>query len=147
MSLQRSAGDAPGAWLLIEAAAFILLAEIAIRVVGFSLLVRTVRSCRKAKVSPLLARRIGQAVELTGSFLRLTCLRRAFAAAWMLQARGASPKLHYGVAKQGEATVAHAWLELEGTPVVGTVKAGGFTLLATFPAPQHARKQCNDIPM
>jgi hypothetical protein len=66
--------------------------------------------------------------------LPLTCLPQAFAACWMLAARGGKPLLHYGIARTEDGFQSHAWVELEGQPVVGHRAAKGFTLLATFPA-------------
>jgi hypothetical protein len=66
--------------------------------------------------------------------LPLTCLPQAFAACWMLAARGGRPLLHYGVAKTEAGFVAHAWVEINGLPVVGHRAAERFTLLATFAA-------------
>jgi hypothetical protein len=70
--------------------------------------------------------------------LPLTCLPQAFAACWMLAARGGRPLLHYGVAKTAAGFEAHAWVEMDGHPVVGHRAAEGFTRLATFAAESEA---------
>ena len=125
--------------LFVEAAAFVVIAEIALRVVGLAPLLKTLRTGRSANLDPRTARRIGQAVDRAGDSVRATCLRRAIAAAWMLRARGARPTLHYGVAKGDGTTIAHAWLELDGTSIVGAAQAARFTLLASFPEQQAGR--------
>lgn len=66
--------------------------------------------------------------------IRPTCLRRAFAAAWMLQARGGVARVHYGVAKApGGGYRSHAWAEAGGLPFIGHREAPGFALLTTLP--------------
>lgn len=44
-----------------------------------------------------------------------TCLRRSLVAGWLL--RREHPALRIGVARDGELSLAHAWLELDGQPV------------------------------
>jgi Transglutaminase-like superfamily len=83
--------------------------------------------------APADVRRTRWAVEAAARHLpvSLPCLPQALAAAWMLQSRGHAPSLLYGVAPHG--FEAHAWVELEGMPVVGHRAAAGFTVLARFP--------------
>ena len=80
-------------------------------------------------------RKVRWAVESAARHLplSLTCLPQAFAASWLLQARGGRPCLYYGVAKTESGFVAHAWVELDGVPVVGHRVADQFTVLTTFP--------------
>jgi hypothetical protein len=67
--------------------------------------------------------------------LPLICLPQALAAMWMLQSRGFAPRLLYGVrTDRTNGFSAHAWVELDGAPVVGHRVAAGFTVLAGFPA-------------
>jgi hypothetical protein len=82
------------------------------------------------------ALRIGWAIQAAAHRLPLplSCLRRAFAAAWMLQIRGLTPKLHYGIAKAPDGSFkSHGWIEVDGWPVVGHEVADAFTLLTVFP--------------
>jgi hypothetical protein len=46
-----------------------------------------------------------------------TCLRQALAVRTWLRRRGLDAQLRIGVKKNGEALDAHAWVELEGTPL------------------------------
>jgi Transglutaminase-like superfamily len=60
---------------------------------------------------------------------RSTCLVRALAAQRLLARHGYPSTLHLGVAKSPEFQ-AHAWLEHDGSPVVGAPGPGRYTLLA-----------------
>lgn len=120
-----------------EAAILMLLSHAALRIFGFRRLVKTLHRRLGAAADPTQIARISRVIERVGNRLGLTCLRRAFAAAWMLQARGYRPTLHYGVAKRDGLTVAHAWLEADGQAVVGHEEAVGFSLLASFPERQN----------
>ena len=125
--------------LLFEAAARLLAARIKLALLPFSRLV-------PAAVSPTprstdaddanLARRVRWAVETAARNLpvALTCLPQAFAAFRMLKARGFAPSIVYGVARaEAEGFEAHAWVELNGFPIVGHRTAARFTPLANFP--------------
>jgi hypothetical protein len=48
-----------------------------------------------------------------------SCLTQALAAQIMLERAGAHPDLRIGVATDDESFEAHAWLELDGRPLVG----------------------------
>ena len=47
----------------------------------------------------------------------MTCLRRALALQWLLARRGVQTRLRFGVKKEANELIAHAWLEREGIPV------------------------------
>ena len=85
-------------------------------------------------------RRVARAVEVAARNwpLALTCLPQGLATCWMLQSTGATPQLHYGVqAIALRGFQAHAWVELDGQPVIGHRAAEGFTTLAVFPRDGH----------
>jgi hypothetical protein len=64
--------------------------------------------------------RLAWAVETTArSIPQATCLTQALAAQVMLERSGQSPEIHLGVATDKDAFEAHAWLELDGRPLVG----------------------------
>ena len=87
-------------------------------------------------VDRTLVRRVRWAVEAAARHLplSLTCLPQALAATWMLQARGYAPRMHYGVTTSDTGGFkAHAWVELDDTPVIGHRGATRFTLLTRFP--------------
>lgn len=121
--------------LLLEACCFLLLARIALWTLSFSRLMTSLHGRSGSARGSALAhvREIRWAVEAAAHHVpvSLTCLPQALAAAWMLQIRGHAPGLVYGVSAAGFA--AHAWVELEGMPVVGHRAADGFTVLARFP--------------
>lgn len=124
--------------LLIEASLRLLQAWALLRLRPFKAVAATLdREPRPAAGPPDIAA-ISRAVTRAARHLPLglTCLPQAFAAAWMVRARGGRPRLHYGVAKTAEGFESHAWVELDGMPVLGHRVAGRFTKLATFPAPE-----------
>ena len=138
---ERSVSKSPSDWLLAAEAAFrLLVAHLALGIVPFSRLAASLSRHREGGERTMdenEIRRIGWAVEAAASRLpmSLTCLRQAFAASWMLQARGHRPRLYYGVGKDEKGGFrAHAWVEADGHPVVGQRTAGQFRLLSVFPA-------------
>ena len=94
------------------------------------------RSADGPGVTLIEARHIGWAVEIAARNLplSLSCLPQALATCWMLQAQGAAPRLFYGIRNPNPPGFeAHAWVELDGQPVIGHRGAAGFTILAVFP--------------
>jgi hypothetical protein len=74
------------------------------------------------------------AVEQMASnpWINALCLPRALATHAMLRRRGIASRLCLGVARQDQALVAHAWVEIgDGGPVVDR-EVGRFTPLARF---------------
>lgn len=62
--------------------------------------------------------------------IQATCLRQALLVYWMLRRKGLLPELRIGVQKVQGNMDAHAWVELDGTPV-------GQTDLTHKPFPAH----------
>src|SRR4051794_19029156 len=125
--------------LLVEAALLLLRARVQLAIWPFSKVVAT-HPRQTPCAGPLCAveqiPRVGWAVETAARFspVALTCLPQALAAWWMLQARGHPARLLYGVSTQGEnGFSAHAWVEVDGSPVVGGRAARGYTVLTSFP--------------
>ena len=120
--------------LLCEAALRLLQARILLRLVPFEKVAATLNGNRRSATAPDVDR-VRWAVRTAARNLplRLTCLPQAFAACWMLAARGGRPHLRYGVAKSNDGFRAHAWVELEDRSVIGHRAASPFALLATFP--------------
>jgi hypothetical protein len=50
---------------------------------------------------------------------RATCLTQALAAKYQLERSGRSTQIHLGVAKENGGLLGHAWLECDGTTVLG----------------------------
>jgi hypothetical protein len=77
---------------------------------------------------------VAWAVETLGAkpWMQAPCLSRALAAHRMLRRRGIASRLCLGVAGDGKALTAHAWVEVGGDVVVGGAEAPLFTRLAAF---------------
>jgi Transglutaminase-like superfamily len=78
---------------------------------------------------------VGWAIETAAAkrWMQAACLPRALAAQAMLRHRGVASRLCLGVAREGEALSAHAWLELgHDNIVVGGAQAPRFTRLMEF---------------
>jgi hypothetical protein len=74
------------------------------------------------------------AVESVGAKPRLNalCLPRALATHAMLRRRGIASRLCLGVAREGQALIAHAWVEIGENKTVSDSQIGRFTRLAEF---------------
>jgi hypothetical protein len=65
-------------------------------------------------------------------WMNALCLPRAMAAHAMLRRRGIASRLCLGVARQGQALVAHAWVEIGENKTASDPEVGRFTRLAQF---------------
>ena len=124
--------------LLWAASWKLLLAWAGLRLFSVPRLLATLKSRSAAGpgITLIEARRISRAVEIAANNLplSLSCLPQALATCWMLQAQGAEPRLFYGVRNlHPPGFQAHAWVELDGQPLIGHRGAAGFTILAVFP--------------
>jgi transglutaminase-like putative cysteine protease len=74
------------------------------------------------------------AVESVGAkpWLKALCLPRALATHAMLRRRGIASRLCLGVAREGQALIAHAWVEIGENKAVSDSQIGRFTRLAEF---------------
>jgi hypothetical protein len=74
------------------------------------------------------------AVESIGAkpWMNALCLPRALATHAMLRRRGIASRLCLGVARQEQALVAHAWVEIGENKVVSDPEMSRFTRLAGF---------------
>jgi hypothetical protein len=115
--------------LLVEAALWLTVATVLIRVLPFRFLAKLWGSAASpepglAKSSqPERVRRIGRSVARAAQLLpgNLTCLPQAVAAKAMLACRGIPTSLYFGVRQGGTGKLeAHAWLMSGSSPVVGT---------------------------
>jgi hypothetical protein len=77
---------------------------------------------------------VAWSVETIGDkqWMKALCLPRALAAQAMLRRRGIASRLCLGVARDGEALAAHAWLELGREIVVGGAETPRFQRLVEF---------------
>jgi hypothetical protein len=67
-------------------------------------------------------------------WIKASCLASALAAHAMLRRRGIASKLCLGVARDGGAVAAHAWIEVGQDVIVGAAEAARFTPIAQFGA-------------
>lgn len=121
---------------VVEAYIALTLADLGLRLLPFGWLTRTLRGPGEGNLPDLATvNEVASAIAAAGRFaLTPTCLRQAFAAAWMLRRRNVASALHYGVAKKPSGGFhAHAWLRAGDVPVVGETAADGFELIAIFP--------------
>jgi hypothetical protein len=74
------------------------------------------------------------AVESIGAkpWMNALCLPRALATHAMLRRRGIASRLCLGVAREGQALVAHAWVEISGRKSASDPDVSRFTRLAEF---------------
>jgi hypothetical protein len=121
---------------LREAALMLVLARLAVRFVPAQRLVAWAsraprRINRFAGYEPA---SVSWAVEAIGDkkWMKAKCLPRALAAQAMLRRRGIASKLCLGVAREGEALAAHAWLEFGQQTVLGVGDGARFTRVAEF---------------
>lgn len=121
--------------LVLEAAAMLAMAGIALRMVPFRRIVaRLERPSPRGRRSRFSVSEVAQGIERAGRGLPwdATCLMRAVAGGTMLRRRGASSQLVLGVGRdpRGAELAAHAWIEIDGAAAVGA--AEGHERLATF---------------
>jgi hypothetical protein len=121
---------------LREAFVAIILARMAVRLISparvFAWANRAPRRINRFAASE--ASWISWAVEqmATRPWINALCLPRALATHAMLRRRGIASRLCLGVARQDQALIAHAWVEIGEGDVVVDRDAGRFTPLARF---------------
>jgi hypothetical protein len=119
-----------------EAAIMLVLARLAVRFIA------PARLFAWANRSPRRIRRFAReeadwvawAVADMGArrWIDACCLPRALAAHAMLRRRGIVSRLCLGVAREGDALAAHAWVEVGTDKIVGADEAAAFTRIADF---------------
>lgn len=128
--------------LLVEAAAALAAASLAIRLLPFRWLAGRLAGggfggdSDPAKVGHEI-KRVRWAIEACAQRLpwRIVCFQKGLALHRLLRRRGIATSLHYGVAQNAErGLTAHVWVTFEGEAIIGGEEAIGYTCLATFPA-------------
>jgi hypothetical protein len=107
--------------LALRAAGWLVLARVALWTMPFARVQELVArlGARRGSVG-VAPGRLAWTVETTAkSIPQATCLTQALAAQVRLARAGEEPSLHIGVATDRGAFEAHAWLELNGRPLVG----------------------------
>ena len=119
--------------LIVRALGWVLLARVGLWFVPFSRL-RAVADRVTQGGRPADPRRIAWAVEAIARRIpRASCLTQALAADAMLRRSGRLPNLQIGVVKDRDLLEAHAWVELDGTVLVGNHDLDRYTPLAGGP--------------
>lgn len=137
-----SAGNRPGIGEIanfIEAVVALLLASLAIAVLPFRMLMRTIANPRGGAGSidaDRAAHEVTQAIRRAERRLplRIVCLHKALAAQWMLRRRGVAADIHYGISPAGEVLKAHVWVDVGAKTIIGEDESLGYARVATFPA-------------
>lgn len=120
----------------IEAALYLLLAWLALRLLPFRWVVallspRVKRTAAKEESIAQVARSVRTAARRVP--WPAVCFPQGIAAQRMLCRRGIAAHLHYGIAKsEGGTLEAHVWVTVGDVPVVGGETAERFTLITTF---------------
>jgi hypothetical protein len=123
---------------LREAAAMLILARLAVRFVPpvrlFAVMSKPLRRVRRFVADE--ADWVGWAIGHAGARPGLDAddLPRALAAHVMLRRRGIASKVCLGIAREGGALAAHAWVEVDGARIIGEEDSASFTRLAEFGA-------------
>lgn len=121
-----------------EAVAALLMASLAIEVLPFRWLTRTIASPRRAGPALESGRTVAgvtKAVERAARRLplRIVCLHKGLATHWMLRRRGIASRIHYGISPANALLKAHVWVDVDGAIIMGEEASLGFTRVATFP--------------
>ncbi|CAM4251928.1 lasso peptide biosynthesis B2 protein [Cytophagaceae bacterium 50C-KIRBA] len=127
--------------LFIEAWIYIALARMSILVLSFEYLMKLIgkpiSSQNWEESNKLLTTYIpiNQAIERASryAFWRTKCFEQALTAKWMLERRGQTTYLYFGVRKeQSGSLTAHAWLVCDGEIVTGGNVASEFQVISCF---------------
>jgi transglutaminase superfamily protein len=129
----------PDRRLLIAAALLVGTIRLGLWLLPFQTMQRilgrlTPRPPRMAADDPTSAAKIAWAVETTARYLpAATCLTQALAAQVLLSRRGLSARVHIGVSKGANQRLeAHAWVESQGTVVIGGSGRERYSVLAVL---------------
>ncbi len=122
---------------LLEAALLTLLAKVAVRVVPFEWLMRSVVELPGpvGVGQAALARDIGRTVWRVANrpFRWAVCLPQALAAHWMLARRGVGSQIRFGIWRTEDGLTSHAWLMCGRVCILGGVRGEPREAVAEFP--------------
>jgi transglutaminase superfamily protein len=128
-------------WLLIEAALWLLVARLALRVLPFRWLTKFFERPPKGPEvvgaeRERLREEVRWAIHLATRQLpgKTVCFPRAITAQEMLRRRGVGTTLYYGAAKMpGQGVTTHVWVQDGTEGVIGHLMARGYHTLARYP--------------
>lgn len=122
-----------------EAIGALLVAALAIAILPFRLLMRTIGLPDGPTSAPpdrdRAANAVTRAIERAARRLplRIVCLHKGLATHWMLRRRGVATSVHYGVSPANAVLKAHVWVDLGGRTIMGAHDSEAFARVATFP--------------
>ena len=127
--------------MLLEAAAYLILARLALKTLSFSrvigLLVRNQAATEVVgEARKRMREEVAWAIDRVTATLpgQTVCFPRAIAAQAMLRRRNISTVLYYGAAKSADRNLnAHVWLQDGTEGVVGHSNAADYNVLAYYP--------------
>lgn len=109
--------------LLLQAWLLLLLADVALRLFPFSIVLRHFNPACGAPAANLSlpVSRVAWLVERAGEYCPLgtSCLKETLVLSRLLARRGIPAMLRIGVRRQSDVFAAHAWLELDGQVILG----------------------------
>jgi hypothetical protein len=112
--------------LLAIASIRLAMVALALRWFGFRWIADRMPIARRSGGDPDVHRwavRYATWIEVAARYLPIQtrCLARSIALHWWLRSEGTDSQLRIGVAKRGRELTAHAWVEVAGVPVNGTM--------------------------
>lgn len=123
--------------LLVRVAGLLVIVDFGLRLLPLQMLQATLarrrrrwRTQQTADGRPL--GRLVWAVEVAGGHMGVSCLKKALTLQWVLSRHGVSTCLWLGVLPGGAALRAHAWLEQNGSVIIGGAVSEGYTPLHCF---------------
>lgn len=121
--------------LLAEAAAELVRARLMLRLRPFQRIVEGAARPLAAAADPLSGEQIASEVETAARHLPWTpvCFDLGLAVQRMLRRRGRDAILHYGIGHDGPNLVAHVWVSLDGTTLIGGEQAPTVREVACYP--------------
>jgi hypothetical protein len=130
--------SAPDRRLIVRAAGWLALVRLALWTRPFARVQQlvTIAASEPSRAPAVAPGRLAWAVESAALAVpKASCLTQALAAQVMLERSGVHPDLKIGVATDRETFEAHAWLELDGRPLVGA-----YDLERYAPLESHERR-------
>jgi hypothetical protein len=109
-------------WLRARASCRLFLVAVALRWLGYRWAIARVPATGRRRIDDgdlMRAERYAKAIDASEQHqpMPTRCLARSLALHWWLRSEDLPSDLRIGVAKQGAALLAHAWVELGGSPV------------------------------
>ena len=138
--MENARPPVPGVRDRLLAAAVLVLASVAVRLVPFRTLTKSAE-WGGAEVEPgrlewEVACRAALAVESASRRIpwRTVCIQEAFALHWILRWQSFPSFLHFGISPGEDRLSAHVWVSVAGKILIGEASAESHAQVATFPS-------------